>query len=260
MGGGEGGDVNINFVIAIILILIGLGLFLLVKKKTIQNEDIYIIAGICEILGFLFVICTLININQKFSGEKIEATATVSTQINEEFSHIDCEMKSICVKINGLYELPCLFEPDEEINNSFTAIAKEIYGNEQSAGRIAELYRDEEGLIMPILTSKNMIVPDLDIPRTLAYFSCYFEEVMQVGITQCTEINLRFPCFLEAEENETYSSLADKYYPLNNESIIKRIRIANDTEYFFNEEKGWPDLQPISKLTKGTIVILPTTP
>jgi len=229
-------------------------------KKLITNDFLERLANASQVIFPILSILLLIIPNLLKPKEKIQTKETIYTQITEELSLIDCEMKGICIKINGRYEPSCWFEPDDGENNSFTAIAQEVYGNEQLAGRIAELYRDEEGLIMPISTSRNMIIPNLSSQRSLAYYSCYFEKIMKIGLSQCKKNDLHFPCFLELEENETYSSLADKYYQLNNESIVERIRIANDTEYFFNEEKGWPDLQPISKLTKGTIVILPTTP
>ena len=65
---------------------------------------------------------------------------------------------------------------------------------------------------------------------------------------------------IEIKENETFESIVKIYYPNKNDSLISRLEQANDIEYFYNEEKGWPDLRPLSEITGGTLIVLPKMP
>lgn len=177
------------------------------------------------------------------------------------YSTENLEIKGSCEKQNGEYETPCLFTPNENNLNSFTSIAKEIYGNDHYAGRIAELYRNNDGLIMPISSTKEMIIPKLEIERELSYYSYYFEVIQGNGISFCSNDFSQFPCFFEiVENNMTYEDLAEYYGDFITDDLIQRIKLANDVEYFYNYEKEWPDLQPITDLEVGMIILLPTTP
>jgi len=186
------------------------------------------------------------------------AVITLQTSITQDKP--STLLKGICIKNNGQYQFPCWFTPTEREFNSFTSIAKEVYGNYEMAGRIAELFRNEEGLIMAVTTSRDIIVPDPKIEGSINYLTYYLNNDMKVGISECYEVNTQFPCILEVKENETFESIVEKYYPNKNDSMVKRLELANDIEYFYNEEKGWPDLRPISEITDGTLIILPKMP
>jgi len=164
-----------------------------------------------------------------------------------------------CKKDNEQYKLPCFFSPEKVEFNNFSSISKEIIGDYELTESIAELYRNEEGLIMTVTTYKKMIIPGPEEPKIKEYYDYYFNEVMNINILECPTERTRFPCFLEIDKEKTYEDIAEEYYSTTNDFLIQRIKLANDTEFFFNE-RGLPDLQPISKLTKGTIVILPTMP
>ncbi len=187
-------------------------------------------------------------------------TQPIVTQILEEISYSDLEMKGACIKINGQYQPPCWFTPTEVEFNSFTSIANEVYRNYEMAGMIAELFRDENGLIMGVKTYKAIIVPYLNMERSIDNLLFYLNKEMKVGILECFEEKTQFPCLLEVKENSTYDQLAVKFYSNNKDSTVNRFMQANDIEYFYNNERDKHDLRPISEILKGTVVVLPKMP
>ena len=83
---------------------------------------------------------------------------------------------------------------------------------------------------------------------------------MNLEINACSGDLFHFPCFLIIDGGETYPSLAEKYYARADDALVQRLEQANDVEYFYNDVKGWPDLQPISTLEPDMIIVLPITP
>lgn len=153
--------------------------------------------------------------------------------------------------------LPCMFTPTESKFNSSTAIANEVYGNYQYAGRIAELLRDENGLIKVVSTGGTIVIPDINTPRTEEYFLYYLNKVLGLNFYICDESNIKLPCILTVEEYTDYRTLANTYYSHSDDSIIQYLKRANDIEFFWDEIEIKPELQPITNITIGTIIVIP---
>lgn len=90
-------------------------------------------------------------------------------------------------------QFPCRYYiRDGDIGST---IAEKVYGKDHidQAGRIVELYRDENGEIMTIITGNEIVIPDWNIPLDEQYYEYYFQ-IISNPIRKC-DARFWFPCW-----------------------------------------------------------------
>ncbi len=90
-------------------------------------------------------------------------------------------------------QFPCRYYiRDGDIGST---IAEKVYGKDHidQAGRIVELYRDENGEIMTIITGNEIVIPDWNIPLDEQYYEYYFQ-IIPNPIRKC-DARFWFPCW-----------------------------------------------------------------
>ncbi|HEY59802.1 MAG TPA: hypothetical protein G4N92_03815 [Anaerolineae bacterium] len=230
-------------------------------KNTKKNHRLGILLKIIIFLLFIMFSCwaivsTLseasIDLPSLLNCEP-QPTATVIPTITITPT-IDVDLIGDCM---DNYEIkPCWFNTTAKFNSPVT-IAGEVYTDESNAWRIAELMRDEDGIISK--TPNRVLIPEKD--RTINDLLINLNVILGHNFTICNpdpDYN-KFPCLLETSAGESYQKIAGKYYDkfIENE-VVKRLKQANDFEYFIDTQ-GDGDLKELkSPFAEGTIVYLPT--
>lgn len=162
-----------------------------------------------------------------------------------------------CVTSN--YKLPCWFTITDNANSSIN-ITKEFKLNQTHAERIAELNRNEDGLIKEFISGERVIIPHPKENRNVENLLCYLNELpLNVIFTECSEnaVYSQYPCIYVIKEEETnYPKLAIDRYGYSNNEVIADLKQANDFEYFVDTQ-GEGNLRELSSLTRGVIVYIP---
>ncbi len=229
------------------------------KEKNKKKYRVPIIKWILSIIvfilsswGIIYTISTTIGLPEWFPGESHQAPPVITpippTPTIDIDQIVDCY---------GDYEIkPCWFNTTAKLNSP-VPIAGEVYSDESNAWRIAELMRDEDGIISK--TPNRVLIPEKD--RTIENLLINLNVILGHNFTICNpdpEFN-QFPCLLETPDREYYQTIAGKYYEkfLENE-VVKRLKQANDFEYFIDTQ-GIGDLKELkSPFAEGTIIYLPT--
>jgi len=103
----------------------------------------------------------------------------------------------------------------------------------------------------PALANRNtkIIIPEPDREQDLDYYKCYFQELLDRPITQCSESgSLPTPCWY-ISKGESYQELVNKYPVIMDAECIQK---ANKTEWL----KEADNLVP-KTIKTGTVIVLP---
>ncbi len=178
---------------------------------------------------------------------------------NDDEPPITCKIDGCDTTDN---KTPCWLTLTEEDYSSIK-IAKNLGLNTVHAERIAELNRNENGVIKKLIAGEQIIVPSINFneKRNIESLLCYLNELpLTVVFEECNKNadKSHYPCIYEIkEEIDSYAELAIDRYGESDVDIINDLIQANDFELFTNTE-GKKDLKQLSTPFKaGTIVYIP---